>query len=155
MDKILSFLFPYKHYTYAVSLFLLVLRQLFGGLIMWHGITKIINFDTLAMSFPDPLALGAKFSLVLTIFAEAFCGVAIVAGAFYRLALIPPIFAMAMALFVVHNGDKFAMKELAFIYLIMFVLFYIMGAGGFSLDDVVAQHLHRDKAVENHSQSAG
>ena len=155
MNMIFTFLFPYKSYPVAVSAFLLLLRLLFGGLIMWHGITKIINFDALALSFPDPLVFGHKTSLVLAIFAEAFCGVAIVAGAFYRLALIPPIFAMAMALFVVHNGDKFAMKELAFIYLIMFVLFYIMGAGGFSLDDVVAQHLHRDKAVENQSQSAG
>ncbi|MBR6759614.1 MAG: DoxX family protein [Alistipes sp.] len=155
MNKVLSFLFPYKPYTYSVSSFLLVLRLLFGGLIMWHGITKIVHFDMLATSFPDPLALGAKFSLILAIFAEAFCGVAIIAGAFYRLALIPPIFAMAMALFVVHNGDEFAMKELALIYLVMFVLFYIMGAGGFSLDDVVAQHLHRERATDNHTSSAG
>lgn len=155
MNKMLSFLFPYRPYTPAISWFLLALRMLFGGLIMWHGITKIVNFDTLAMSFPNPLALGAKFSLVLTIFAEAFCGVAIIVGAFYRLVLIPPIFAMAIALFVVHNGDTFAMKELAFIYLIMFVLFYIMGAGCFSLDDVVAQRLHQDKMADNHTQSAG
>ena len=155
MDKILSFLFPYKPYTYAVSLFLLALRLLFGGLIMWHGIMKIVNFDMLATVFPDPLALGAKFSLILAIFAEAFCGVAIIAGAFYRLALIPPIFAMAMALFVVHRGDEFAAKELALIYLAMFVLFYIMGAGGFSLDDVVAQHLHRNHVADSHTSSAG
>lgn len=143
MNKIFTFLFPYKPYPVAVSVFLLLLRLLFGGLIMWHGITKIINFDALAMSFPDPLAFGHKTSLVLAIFAEAFCGLAVVAGAFYRLALLPLIFTMTMALFVVHNGDAFAYKEMAFIFLIMFLLLYVMGAGGFSLDDVVAQRLHQ------------
>ena len=80
MNKIFTFLFPYKPYPVSVSAFLLLLRLLFGGLIMWHGITKIINFDALAMSFPDPLAFGHKTSLVLAIFAEAFCGLAVVAG---------------------------------------------------------------------------
>ncbi len=155
MTKILSFLFPYKPYPSLVSCLLLALRLLFGGLIMWHGIGKIVNFDSLVMVFPDPLALGAKFSLVLAIFAEAFCGVAIIAGAFYRLALIPPIFAMAVALFVVHNGDMFAMKELSLIYLVIFVLLYIMGAGGYSLDDIIAQHLHSDRMADNHTSSAG
>ena len=50
---------------------------------------------------------------------------------------------MTMALFVVHNGDAFAYKEMAFIFLIMFLLLYVMGAGGFLLDDVVAQRLHQ------------
>ena len=152
MNGVMSFLFPYKPYPAMVSAFLLVLRLFFGGLIMWHGISKIVHFDELAVSFPDPLSLGHRFSLVLAIFAEAFCGLAVVVGAFYRLALIPLIFSMAIALLWVHHGQAFAHKELALIYLVMFVALYVMGAGGFSLDDLIAQRLHQDIQA---SSSAG
>lgn len=151
MNSVLTFLFPYKPYPAMVSAFLLVLRLFFGGLIMWHGIGKIVHFGELSASFPDPLSLGHRFSLVLAIFAEAFCGLAFVAGAFYRLALIPLIFSMAIALLWVHHGQAFAHKELALIYLVMFVVLYVMGAGGFSLDDLIAQRLH----CADHSSSAG
>lgn len=151
MNRVMSFLFPYKPYPTMVSAFLLVLRLFFGGLIMWHGIGKIVHFDVLSSSFPDPMAIGHRFSLVLAIFAEAFCGLAVVAGAFYRLALIPLIFSMAIALLWVHHGQAFAHKELALIYLVMFVVLYVMGAGGFSLDDLIARRLHQD----SHNSSEG
>ena len=35
----------------------------------------------------------------------------------YRLAMLPMIFTMCIAFFVVHGSDPFAVKELAFIYL--------------------------------------
>lgn len=152
MNSVLTFLFPYKPYPSMVSAFLLVLRIFFGALIMWHGIGKIVHFDQLAATFPDPLALGHRFSLVMAIFAEAFCGLAVIAGAFYRLALIPLIITMAVAMFVVHNGEPFANKELALIYFVMFVALYVMGAGCFSADDVIAQRLHQD---HHSSESAG
>ena len=152
MNSVLTFLFPYKPYTVTVSVFLLVLRIFFGALIMWHGIGKITHFDQLVTSFPHPMALGQRFSLVMAIFAEAVCGLAFMVGAFYRLALIPLIITMAVALFVVHNGQTFAHKELALIYLVIFVSMYVMGAGRFSADDMIARHLHQDVHT---SSSAG
>jgi putative oxidoreductase len=50
-----TFLFPFKEYSTAMSMLILGLRLLFGGLMMWHGIMKIVNFDSLALTFPDPL----------------------------------------------------------------------------------------------------
>lgn len=152
MNKIFTFLFPFKEYSTAMSMLILGLRLLFGGLMMWHGIMKIVNFDALALTFPDPMALGHKTSLVLAIFAEAFCSLAVVAGAFYRLALIPLIFTMAIALFVVHNGQAFIYKELAFIYLVVYVMIYMTGAGGYSLDDVIAQRLNYNTAADSSSE---
>lgn len=149
MNEILAFMFPYKPYALIVSAQLLVLRLFFGGMIMWHGIGKIVNFETLVTTFPNPIHLGHRFSLIMAIFAEAFCGLAVVAGAFYRLALIPLIFTMVIALLVVHHGQAFAHKELALIYLVMFVLMYVMGAGGFSLDDLIAQRLHQDNQISS------
>ena len=55
-------------------------------------------------------------------------------GFLYRLAMIPMIFTMAMAFFVIHSQDAFAVRELALVYLVVFVLMYIAGPGKFAVD---------------------
>ena len=142
----MSFLFPDRHYGNSASAFILVLRLFFGGLLMWHGINKIINFDSLSTTFFDPLGMGPRVSLLLAIFAEVICTAGIMAGAFYRLALLPVIFSMCIILFVVHRGDGFSTIELPLIYLVMFVLLFITGAGRFSLDNIIAEQLRKPKA---------
>jgi putative oxidoreductase len=44
------------------------------------------------------------------------------------------IFTMAMAFFVIHSQDAFAVRELALVYLVVFVLMYIAGPGKFAVD---------------------
>lgn len=141
MESLFTFLFPLKLYPRSVSLMLLVLRVLFGALLMWHGMTKIANVATAADGFPNPLGLGHRLSFYLVVFAEVICSAAVIMGAFYRLALVPIIFAMGVALFVVHHGQPFAAKELALIYFVVFVLLYCMGAGAYSLDNIIAKRL--------------
>jgi putative oxidoreductase len=141
MDSLFTFLFPLKLYPRSVSLMLLVVRVMFGALLMWHGMTKIVNVESVAENFPNPLGLGPRLSFYLVVFAEVICSAAVVMGAFYRLALIPIIFAMGVALFVVHHGQPFAAKELALIYFVIFVLLYYMGAGAYSLDNIIAKRL--------------
>ena len=48
--------------------------------------------------------------------------------------MIPMIFTMGVAFFVIHGNDPFAVKELAFVYLAIFALMYIAGPGKFSAD---------------------
>lgn len=141
MSRMLRFLFPTTRYTARDSLFLLALRVLFGALLLWHGIAKLGDFAELSEVFPDPLGLGSRISLLLAIFAEVFCSIGFIVGAFYRLALIPMIFTMCVALFVVHGNDPFAVKELAAVYLAVFVLMYIAGPGGYALDRLIAERL--------------
>ena len=43
---------------------------------------------------------------------------AFIFGFLYRLAMLPMIFTMCIAFFVVHGSDPFAVNELAFIYLV-------------------------------------
>lgn len=146
-DIMLRFLFPYKSYPASVNIMLVVLRLLFGGLLMWHGLAKIADFESLLGSFPDPLGIGTRMSLYLTIFAEVFCSVGVILGAFYRLALLPIIFAMAIALLVVHRGQPLAARELALVFEAMFVLLFIMGAGRYSLDNIIATLLHPESVA--------
>ena len=154
MADILSFLFPYKLYPRSVSFLLLVLRVLFGALLMWHGMTKIANVETVADNFPNPLGLGHRLSFYLVVFAEVICAAAVIMGAFYRLALVPIIFSMAIALFVVHRGQEFAAKELALIYLVVFVLLFCMGAGSYSLDNIIAKRLNNARLAKVDTVSA-
>lgn len=142
----LRFLFPYKRYPMSVDAMLLVMRILFGGLLLWHGLVKVINFGDIVTTFPNPLGIGSRLSLYLVIFAEVACSMGVIVGAFYRLALIPLIFSMLVAFFIVHSHDGFAMKELALIFLIMLVVMFLMGAGAYSLDNITASLLNRNEA---------
>lgn len=145
MDYLLAFLFPYQPLPRRYNVALLAMRLLFGGLLLWHGVSKMMAIDTLSASFPDPMGLGGRLSLYLTIFVEVVCSVAVIFGAFYRLALIPIVVAMAVALFWVHRGDAFVAKELALIFLVVFVLMFMMGAGACALDNIIAKRLYENR----------
>ncbi|MDR0987904.1 MAG: DoxX family protein [Prevotellaceae bacterium] len=128
------FLFPRKANATATSLLLVVARLAFGILFMMHGIQKWSNFDILSADFFDPLGVGSKVSLMLAIFGELGCSLAFIFGFLYRLSMIPMMFTMCIAFFVVHAGDGMQTKELALVYLIVFALMYLAGPGKFSLD---------------------
>ena len=136
---IYKFLFPLKPDSAGASLFLLILRISFGLLLMNHGIQKWSNFQELSTSFPDPLGLGSPLSLA--------CSMAFIIGFLYRLAMIPMIFTMVIAFFVIHANDVFAMKELALVYLIIFVLMYISGPGKYSVDYVIGRQLKNKRKL--------
>ncbi len=141
MKTILRFLFPNKPDGQGFSLFLLSFRILFGGLFLTHGVQKWMNYSELSQSFPDPLGVGSQISLGLAIFGEVACSLGFIFGAFYRLALIPMIFTMGMAFFVIHGGDPFAARELAFAYMLVFIIMFIAGPGKYTLDRIVAANL--------------
>lgn len=103
MSAFYKFLFPMKPDGTAISLLLLALRLLFGGLLLSHGIQKWTNFESMSAAFPDPLGVGHSVSLGLAIFGELFCSIGFILGALYRLAMIPMIFTMGVAFFVIHG----------------------------------------------------
>lgn len=134
---IYNLLFPRKLNDTGTSLLLLSARIIFGLLFLMHGIQKWSSFQELSSVFPDPLGVGSSVSLGLAIFAELACSIGFIFGILYRLALIPMIFTMLMAFFVIHGSDPFAVKELALVYLIVFVLMIIAGPGKFAVDNVL------------------
>ncbi|MBC8594480.1 DoxX family protein [Oscillospiraceae bacterium N12] len=142
---IYRFLFPLKPDSTGASLFLLALRIFFGVLLMSHGIQKWSNFQEMSATFPDPLGVGSPLSLGLAIFGEMVCSMGFIIGLLYRLAMLPMIFTMGMAFFVIHGNDPFSVKELALVYLVVFILMYISGPGKFSVDYVLGKELRRRK----------
>lgn len=67
MSAILNFLFPGKPRDSRSSWLLLAARVVFGLLLMSHGIAKLQNFEALSATFPDPLGVGSRMSLVLAV----------------------------------------------------------------------------------------
>jgi len=113
---------------------LLFLRVAAGVLMMLHGWGKLSNFEAMSGGFPDPLGVGITLSLILAIGAEFFASIFLMMGLLTRLSLIPLIFTMGVAFFVIHAADPLQTKELALLYMVVFIFFFIAGAGKFSLD---------------------
>ena len=145
MSKFARFLFPIRPDGASISLLLLALRVLFGLLLLAHGMQKWTHYADMVGSFPDPLGVGRSVSLGLAIFAELGCSVGFIFGAFYRLVLIPMIFTMGIAFFHIHAADGFAMKELAFVYMMVFIILYITGPGRFAVDWWIGRMLSKEK----------
>ncbi|MCC8146418.1 MAG: DoxX family protein [Bacteroidales bacterium] len=141
MKELIKILFPVKQPKGAFSLMLLSFRILFGIVLMTHGLEKLSNFSQLSESFPDPLGLTSRVSLGLAIFGEVACSLAFVFGFLYRLVLIPMIFTMGVAFFIIHGGDPFADRELAFVYMVTYIILYFPGPGKYSVDYWLGRNL--------------
>lgn len=105
-----------------------------GGMFYLHGLGKWMQFSQRTSSFPDPLGIGSGFSLILVIFAEVICSLAVLLGLWVRWTAILPLITMVVAAFVIHAGDPIAKKELALLYGLGFASVALLGSGRFSLD---------------------
>lgn len=114
---------------------LLVLRIGVAALMLTHGVPKLLMlFGSEEIAFADPIGLGATTSLLLSTFAEFVCAILILFGLGTRLAAIPLIINMAVAFFIFHAQDPFKGKELAGVYLLIFIVIMVTGAGKYALD---------------------
>jgi putative oxidoreductase len=114
--------------------YLLVRVAAGSSMLVAHGLPKLMDFSQKALYFPDPFGFGGKVSLGLAVFAEVFCAIALILGLFTKLVSWPLVATMAVAAFHVHANDPWSKKELAFVYLLLFVVFAIHGGGRFALD---------------------
>lgn len=127
--------------TTLTSTGLLLLRVAIGCLMLVHGIQKVMAFNQLSSSFPDPLGMGSQFSLISAIGAEVGCSLLLIVGLGTRFAAVPLAFTMVVALFLVHAKDPWQMKELAAVYLSVYASLVFTGGGEFSLDRLLVGQL--------------
>jgi len=114
----------------------LLLRIVFGILMMNHGYDKLVHFSAQKANFYNFLGLGSTTSLLLVIFAEFFCALFVLLGLFTRLSTIPIIICMAIALFKVHDNQFFGNGQAACLFLTGFLTLLIIGPGKISVDGV-------------------
>jgi putative oxidoreductase len=124
----------------SFNLATLLLRLVFAGLVcVNHGLSKLTHFSSMASSFPDPVHVGHKLSLILVIFAEVFCALLLVLGLFSRFAALVLVISMAVAAFIVHQGQSLTIHEPAFTYLAVFFSLLLVGPGRISVDAMMGK----------------
>ncbi len=123
-----------SYQPFNTDLAALLLRLIFGGLFTYHGYTKLIAYDQILPMFTDLVGIGVKTSFNLVIFAELFCGLFVVFGLLTRLSVIPIFITMFVAYFLAHAKDVFQVKELAFVYLLLSIVVFVLGSGKYSVD---------------------
>jgi putative oxidoreductase len=123
---------------------LLVLRIVIGCFMLVHGLPKL---QTLVaggqIQFADPIGIGQVPSLILAIFAEVFCSVFVIFGCATRLAVIPLITTMIVAVFIIHVPDGFQKQELPAHYLMVYFFLFLSGSGKYSIDYILSNRLNR------------
>lgn len=114
---------------------ILFLRIGISFFMVHHGYDKLQTLISGGgADFPDPLHIGNKASLFLTVFAEFLGSLLLIVGFLTRFALISLIICMLVVIFVVHANDPLADKEHAYLFLIPYITLFFTGAGKYSVD---------------------
>jgi putative oxidoreductase len=95
------------------------------------------------IQFMDPFGLGQAASLYLAVFAEFFCSIFLILGFATRLAVIPLIVTMLVAVLIAHGSDPFEKKEMALHYLLVYLVILVCGAGKYSLDYFISRNISK------------
>ena len=123
-----------------LNIIVLILRLSIAALMITHGLPKLSKLLAGGeIQFADPVGLGPAFSLCLAVFAEFFCSILIGIGLGTRLASIPLIITMIVAAFITHGPDPIGKKELALLYLLIYLTLLIVGSRKFSVDYLITK----------------
>jgi len=123
---------------------LLVLRISTGVLMITHGLPKLTNFNQIVSDGQFIPVLGSvALGLALTVMAEFFMSLFLIAGLFTRLSIVPLIITMLVAVFVAHANDPFAVKEHALLFLFPYLTLLLAGPGRFSVDYFLAKKIKK------------
>ena len=113
---------------------LLFLRASGALFLLWvHGLPKLLNFSEQLKLIEDPFHLGAHVTLLLAIGAEVLCPLLIIAGVLVRLACLPILAVLLIAMLVVHPEWTLLEGQFGWLLLIMFTSVLIAGPGRFTL----------------------
>lgn len=117
-----------------IDLGLLFLR-LTGSLLLLHvhGLPKIFHFSEELAHIEDPFGFGPYMSLLPAIFAEVFCPLLIILGVATRLACLPIIGVLLVAMLVVHMDWSVAEGQFGWLLLIIFTTIALTGPGRWGL----------------------
>lgn len=120
-------------YGTVINLALLILRITVAVLMLMHGTPKLVKLISGDFGFLDPIGIGSGLSLFLATFAEFFCSVLILIGYRTRLAAIPLIITMLVALLVVHSDDSVFDHLNILLYIFVYGMLLHLGGGKFGL----------------------
>ncbi|EUJ29273.1 DoxX [Listeria grayi] len=106
----------------------IILRAIIGLLFVYHGVTKLIDFDQTGAFF-NQLGLNQAI-LVLVVAIEIIGGLALALGLLVPYVSILLIIVLAGAIFTVKRQSGLASMELEFVYIVN--LLYLLATSSFS-----------------------
>lgn len=114
-----------------------IIRVFAGVLILLHG--KIVFDSQIINGMAESMSkdIGMPFPLLMAYLAkgsEFFGGLFLALGLLTRFVSIPLAITMAVAAFIAHHGQITGDGEHAFLFLLIFVAFFFIGSGKWSVD---------------------
>ena len=98
-------------------------------LLQVHGLPKLLHWQSELKHIEDPFGLGAAPTLALAVFAEVLCPLLLILGVFARLACLPVIAVLLVALLFVHPQWSLEEGQFGWWMLILFTGLAIAGPG--------------------------
>lgn len=118
----------------TTDLALLFLRVSSAALMLFiHGLPKLLHFQQELSRIEDPLHLGPYITLTLAIFAETICPLFVALGIFTRLACLPVLVVLVIAMLLVHPDWSLADGQFGWLFLVLFITITMAGPGRFSI----------------------
>lgn len=138
-------LFNTGYNSKGLDTILLLARLMIAWMMLVHGLPKLSMLTSgVEVKFPGVLGMDPMTSLALAAMAEVFCSILLIAGFATRLAVIPLIITMLVAVFGIHAGD-FAKQELGLHYLLTYAVLLVAGSGRYSVDYFLGSRMERAK----------
>ena len=124
---------------------LLILRVFSTSFMFFgHGLQKFnMLFNSAEIKFANPIGIGTELSLILSTFAELFCAGLLILGIFPRVSAGVLAINMFVAGIIYHASDPFGTKEKALLFLVIFVVLVLMGAGKYSINKLFSSRLQK------------
>jgi|GEM_PF-7136 len=106
------------------------------SMIIVHGFKKVIDIHGTIEHIPDPLGIGNTASAIISIIANIVAPVFVILGYKARLATIPTLGVTLTGLILVHWGDPLAVRDVPYLYSIVFLFILLAGPGKYSIDNI-------------------
>jgi putative oxidoreductase len=121
-----------------IDVALLVLRVTIGILMLKHGIPKIRKLlSPEPIHFFETFGLSERNSLIAAAFVEVFFSSLLILGLGTRIAVIPLLGTMLIAVFYTLKSHTFDKKEVPILFLLIYITIFFSGSGKFSLDYMI------------------
>ncbi|KTC13978.1 DoxX family protein [Pseudomonas viridiflava] len=98
-------------------------------LLQVHGLPKLMHWSVEVQRIEDPFGLGGTLTLGLAVFAEVICPVLLILGVWARLACLPILAVLAVAVLFVHPEWSLEQGQFAWLLMILFAGLAITGPG--------------------------
>ncbi|MFK3819986.1 DoxX family protein [Pseudomonas sp. NPDC089407] len=138
MPRLKMFLDPQSPTLTAIGL--LFMRVTAALLLLFiHGLPKLLDWSGELQRIEDPFGLGAPLTLGLAIFAEVVCPLLLLLGIAARLACLPVLAVLLVALVVVHPDWTLEQGQFAWLLVALYGGLALTGPGVYSVSGYVCR----------------